>query len=130
MDIFSFEKLNAYQEARKLVVDIYKIVNELPSEEKFGLGAQLRRASISITSNIAEGCGRISYKEKIHFLEISYGSLLEAYSQIQLSVDLAFTDPYDLDLIRPKFNFVGYLITALRKSYQDILNSDNSKDGN
>ncbi len=125
MEIFSFERLNTYQEARRLVVDIYKIVTELPLEEKFGLGTQLRRAAISITSNMAEGCGRISFKEKIHFLEISYGSLMEAYSQIQLSVDLGYTEPNDFDIIRPKFSYVGYLINALRKSYVEYLNRPN-----
>ena len=126
MEIFSFERLIAYQEARRLVVDIYKIVYELPKEERFGLGTQLRRAAISITSNIAEGCGRISFKEKIHFLEISYGSLMEAYSQIQLCVDLGYTDQNDLDLIRPKFSYVGYLINSVRKSYVEYLNKPDS----
>ena len=125
MEIFSFERLIAYQESRRLVVDIYKIIKELPKEERFGLGTQLRRAAISITSNIAEGCGRISFKEKIHFLEIAYGSLMEVYSQIQLSVDLGYTEPKDLEIIRPKFSFVGYLINALRKSYVDYLNRSN-----
>lgn len=126
MEVFSFERLIAYQEARRLVVDIYKIVYELPREERFGLGTQLRRAAISVTSNIAEGCGRISIKEKIHFLEISYGSLMEAYSQIQLCVDLGYTDQNDLNILRPKFSYVGYLINAVRKSYVEYLNRPDS----
>lgn len=126
MEVFSFERLIAYQEARKLVVDIYKIIKELPKEERFGLCSQLRRAAISITSNIAEGCGRISFKEKIHFLEISYGSLLEAFSQIQLCVDLGYTDQNDLDILRHKFSYVGYLINAVRKSYVEYLNRPDS----
>ena len=125
MGIFSFERLIAYQESRRLVVDIYKIVKVLPKEERFGLATQLRRAAISITSNIAEGCGRISFKEKIHFLEISYGSLLEAYSQIQLCVDLGYVDQNDLDIISPKFSYVGYLINSVRKSYVEYLNRPN-----
>lgn len=88
MEEFSFEKLTAYKESRKLVVEIYKIGNSLPNNEKFAIGSQLQRSAVSVTSNIAEGSGRVSYKEKIHFIEIAFGSLYEAYSQLELCVDL------------------------------------------
>ena len=101
MNLFSFEKLDAYQEARKLAVEVYKLIQELPSYERFDLGSQLRRSIISVTSNIAEGCGRVSLREKIHFLEIAYGSMLESYSQIQLSVDLNYTHPERLKCSNP-----------------------------
>ena len=86
----SFEKLHAYQVARLLVKSVYHITEDFPSFEKFGLSSQLQRAVVSIASNIAEGSGRKSIKEKIHFLEIAYGSLLEVYCQLQLAMDLCY----------------------------------------
>ena len=78
--IHSFKKLNAYIEAKKLVQQIYEVVSKLPHEERYALADQLRRAVISVPSNIVEGMSRISDKEKAHFLEIAYaitdGSLL------------------------------------------------------
>ena len=73
---FSFERLAVWQKSRLLVKNIYAITNGFPEREKFGLTDQLRRAAVSISSNLAEGSGRISVKEKIHFCEISYGSLM------------------------------------------------------
>lgn len=126
MYIFSFEKLTVYQESRKLALNIYQIIRELPYDEKFALGSQLRRSMISVTSNIAEGCGRMSYKEKIHFLEIAYGSLLEVYSQIQMCVDLNYTTNERFANIQPQFAQVARLINALRKSYIDKNNRQSS----
>ncbi|MCM1491268.1 MAG: four helix bundle protein [Muribaculum sp.] len=90
MEEFSFEKLIAYKESRMLVVEVYKIIAKLPSNERYAIGPQLQRSIVSVNSNIAEGSGRISYKEKIHFIEIAFGSLYEAYSQLQLCVDLNY----------------------------------------
>ena len=64
---FSFETLEVYDKARALVSDVYRIQNEFPKEERFGLGDQVRRAAVSITANLAEGSGRQSIKEKLHF---------------------------------------------------------------
>ncbi len=127
MYVFSFEKLTAYQATRKLALEVYKIIRDLPSYETFALGSQLRRSMISVTSNIAEGCGRISYKEKIHFLEIAYSSLLEVYSQIQMSVDLFYVSNEQFIAIQPQFAEVARLINALRKSYIKESNSQSYK---
>ena len=81
---FSFDKLEAYTSSRGLVKDVYDLTGKFPNTEKYGLSDQLRRAVISIPSNIAEGSGRSSIKEKIHFIEIAYGSLMEVYCQLQL----------------------------------------------
>ncbi|MGM9823625.1 MAG: four helix bundle protein, partial [Muribaculaceae bacterium] len=70
MDTFSFENLNAYKESKSLVVEVYRLIAKFPQSERFALSAQLQRAIVSVPSNIAEGSGRVSYKEKIHFLEI------------------------------------------------------------
>lgn len=123
MDSFSFENLKVYSESRNLVIEVYEIVRHLPVIETYALGAQLRRAIISVPSNIAEGCGRISYKEKIHFIEIAYGSLLEAYCQIEICLDLGYISQEKLKQIRQKFFNISNMLNALRKSYLSKLNS-------
>lgn len=77
---YSFQKLNAWQEAKRLVVDVYHLLDCFPRFEKNALCDQIRRAIVSVPSNISEGGERMSLKEKIHFLEIAYGSLMEAYN--------------------------------------------------
>ncbi|MBP5560523.1 MAG: four helix bundle protein [Muribaculaceae bacterium] len=72
-ETYQFEGLVAWQRAMELVKSVYPLIAKFPSFEQYGLSSQLRRAVISIPSNIAEGSGRMSYKEKIHFLEIAFG---------------------------------------------------------
>ena len=123
MDTFSFENLNAYKEAKSLVVDVYKLIAKFPQSERFALSAQLQRAIVSVPSNIAEGSGRVSYKEKIHFLEIAYGSLMEVYCQLQIAVDLGYISQEQFDgLRRLSFN-VSKLLSGLRKSFELKLNN-------
>ena len=76
---------------------IYALVKTFPVEEKYALGDQMRRAVVSVTSNIAEGSGRQSLKDQAHFLELSYGSLMEVMSQIDLALDLNFIDNENYD---------------------------------
>jgi len=87
---FNFRNLICYQKGRALVGEVYKVVKTFPSEEKYALGDQLRRAAVSVTSNIAEGSGRQSFKDQAHFIELSYGSLMEVMSQIDIALDLNF----------------------------------------
>lgn len=86
----SYKKLNVYIEARKLVVDIYDVINGFPIEERYALADQMRRAVISVPSNIAEGLSRTAPKEQAHFLDISYGSLMELDCQLDLCNDLGY----------------------------------------
>ena len=74
--MFSFENLRVYKAARRLVRDVYLLQNEFPKEERYALGDQIRRAATSITANLAEGSGRQSVKEKIHFLWFNDRSIL------------------------------------------------------
>jgi four helix bundle protein len=90
MRVFGFEKLQVWQKSRELSVYVYKATKKFPSEEKFGLISQMRRAVISISSNVAEGTGRHSFKDKARFTEIAYGSALELLNQVILSNDLEF----------------------------------------
>ena len=68
MDSYQFERLTAWQKAKELAVAVYQIANKFPQYEQYALSSQIRRAAISVPSNIAEGTGRVSVKEKIHFL--------------------------------------------------------------
>lgn len=77
MKVYSFEKLEAWQLARRLAIWVYKTTAKFPEEEKFGLISQMRRAAIAIASNIAEGTSGISAKDQSHFSAISYSSAIE-----------------------------------------------------
>lgn len=88
--IKNFTDLNAWKEAHALVLEVYRLTKNFPKEEQFGLSTQLRRAAISITSNIAEGFSRSSLKEKIQFYSISLGSLTEVENQLLAAKDLGY----------------------------------------
>ena len=121
MEQYSFEKLEVYQLTRKLIQNVYQIVNCLPANERFALGSQLQRAIVSVLSNIAEGSGRVSIKEKIHFVEISYGSLMEAYCQLQICCDLYYITEDTLKYLKPEFFRISRLLNALKNSYKSKL---------
>lgn len=111
----SFKSLNAYTEAKELVKRVYEVVNTLPAEERYALADQLRRAVISVPSNIVEGMNRISDKEKSHFLEIAYASLMEVYCQIDIATDLGYIDTCKSKELEQSINAVGRLISGLRR---------------
>ena len=115
---FSFEKLKVYQVARALVKDIYVLQNSFPKEERYALGDQVRRAATSITANLAEGSGRQSVKEKIHFIEIAFGSLTEVFCELQTACDLNYIEESQLDALRPQFAEVAKMLSGLRKSFE------------
>ncbi|MGE0090758.1 MAG: four helix bundle protein [Bacteroidales bacterium] len=85
-----FKKLKIWQKGFQIAIDAYKLTKEFPSEEKFGLVSQINRASISITSNIAEGSSRHSEKNYSRFLEIALGSCFELESQLLIIMELGF----------------------------------------
>ena len=113
---FQFEKLNAWQEARKLVVNVYQLLEKFPKTENYALSDQLRRAVLSVPSNIAEGTGRLAIKEQIHFLEIAYASLMELYCQLLIAVDLGYMTPEELQLVKRKVFTTSKLISGLHSS--------------
>ena len=84
-NIFGFENLAAYQRAMDLVDKVYDLIENFPTVERYALCDQLRRAVVSVPSNIAEGMGRWSSKEQVSFIEISYGSLMETYCQLSIA---------------------------------------------
>ena len=119
---FSFENLEVYGKARVLVADIYRIQRDFPKEELYGLGDQMRRAAVSITANLAEGSGRQSIKEKIRFIEISYGSLMEIFCELQTACDLGYITKEKFDGIRPQFTDIAKMLSGLRNSLEKINN--------
>lgn len=90
------KELNVWQLSMDFVVDIYKITQSFPSEEKYGLVSQLRRAAVSVPSNIAEGAGRKGNKEYLHFLNIALGSISELDTQLIIVKRLEFYDSHEL----------------------------------
>ncbi|WP_337419034.1 four helix bundle protein [Prevotellamassilia timonensis] len=121
--LFSFEGLKVWQEARLLTKLVYQFTLRLPDYEKYALGNQIRRAMISVTSNIAEGSARFSYKEKIHFLEIAYGSLAEVYNQLVVGSDLDYFSFEEIESLKPAFEFVAKLIRGRKYKFAENLNS-------
>lgn len=119
--IKSFTDLLAWREAHKLVILIYEITKKFPKEEIFGLTNQLRRAVISITSNIAEGFSRISYKEKIHFYSVALSSLTEVQNQILAARDITFMSTEDFDAIAEQSVSVSKLLNGLIKKSRTFL---------
>ena len=121
---YSFKTLNTYIEAKNLVLQVYAVIKILPQEERYALADQLRRAVISVPSNIVEGMNRISDKEKAHFLEIAYASLMEVYCQIDIATDLGYIDTEKNKELEQSINKVSKLISGLRRS---TLNSKQEK---
>ena len=105
----------------KFFIEVYRLLKKFPKEEQYALCDQLRRAAISITSNIAEGSGRVSTKEKIHFLEISYGSLMEVLSQLDIACDLGYITKEDFKQFEMIENRVAGLISGLTKYFKKTL---------
>ncbi len=109
-------KLIVFQKAHQLVLYIYNLTKRFLADERFGLSSQIRRAAVSIPSNIVEGKGRGSSKEFIRFLLISRGSLEEVKYQILLAKDLGYIHEVDYNNVKVMTNEVGRLLNGLIKS--------------
>lgn len=112
----TFKNLVVWQEAMNLVEIVYLATKGFPKEEIYGLTSQIRRAAVSIPSNIAEGNGRFSQKDYAHFLLIANGSLKELETQILISERIKYLSKEKLEEIAKQIGSVGRLLTALRKS--------------
>jgi four helix bundle protein len=121
--IKEFTDLDAWKEAHKLVLMVYKQTNQFPKEEVFGLVSQMRRCSVSITSNIAEGFSRPSYKEKVRFYFVSLGSVTELQNQLLISKDISFIDVEDFKNIMDLSIKVHKIINGLIKKSKLLINS-------
>lgn len=112
------KQLNCWIKSFEFVKDIYRVTNDFPAEEKFGLVSQMRRASVSIPVNIAEGAARNGKKEFIHFLHISLGSLTELDTLILLGSELEFISKEESILLIEKLDIIGKLIYGLVKKLE------------
>ena len=116
MKTYSFENLDVWQCSRKFAVAIYAVTKTYPNEEKFGLVNQMRRASISISSNLAEGSAKHTGKEKARFTEIAFGSLMELLNQIILSFDLELIMEEQMLKLRIMADEIAVKSSRLRES--------------
>jgi four helix bundle protein len=116
---YSFEKLDVWQLSRKLVTDIYMVTKGFPKEEQFGITSQIRRAAISVSSNIAEGSSRTGIKDQSQFSVIAYSSLMELLCQLILSFDLNFISSAQYSDIRSKIEEISNKLNALRNYQQN-----------
>ena len=114
---YSFENLETWQLSRKLTVEVYTLTQAFPRSENFRLINQIRRASVSISSNIAEGSSRLTKKEKTLFLTIAYGSALELLCQIILAKDIGYIPKSEAQRFRVQINKLTNKILALSKSF-------------
>ncbi len=118
MKVYSFEKLECWQQARKLAVWTYTSTKNFPPDERFGLTSQMRRAAISIASNIAEGSARKTAKDQAHFSTIAYSSTIELLNDLIISNDLGFLSLELYLLGRELIEKQTLLISTLRKSQE------------
>ena len=113
---FPHEKLEVWRLAKALAGRVYLITSSFPKDERFGLVDQMRRAGVSVMSNLAEGCGRTSARDQAHFSQLAFGSLLELDAQFQLSLDLGFLLAGDYQNVRQSVVELVKKISALRAS--------------
>ncbi len=113
---FPFEKLIVWKDSRLLVKQIYSLTKPYPDTERFGLVSQMRRCSISVSSNIAEGCSRRTGKDQAHFYQMSISSAVELLNQLILSGDLEFITQDQLIAVRPSIEKITNQLSALTKS--------------
>lgn len=112
---YEYKNLDAYKESKNLVILVYALIKKFPREEQYALCDQLRRAVISVPSNIAEGSGRTSAKDQVHFFEMAFGSLLEVNCQIDIAHDLGYITKDDVENIEKHVRPIAALLSGLRR---------------
>ncbi len=111
-----YRNLKVWQLGKELTIDIYNITKLFPAEERFGLISQINRAAVSIPSNLAEGLSRTSNKEQIHFIEFSYGSLMELACQIEIAYELKYINNEQINDIFEKIEKLAVMLSNYKKS--------------
>lgn len=124
--INTFYDLRVWKEAHSLIVSIYKITKDFPKDELFGLTNQIRRSAISITSNLTEGFGRETTKDRIHFYIISLGSLNEVQNQLLISKDVGYLDIENWSKFEGRIILVNKMLNGLIKKSRSYLITRNS----
>ena len=108
-----FKNLIVYQKSKELVKQVYALLRQFPDDERFALCGQMRRAAISVPSNIVEGMARLSSKDQTHFLNIAYGSLMELYAQLDIAHDLGYLSEDDFIKIETHIDEIDKMIVSL-----------------
>ena len=121
MNDFFYKKVDAYHIAKDFVIYVYSLLEKYPQKENYALCDQIRRAVISVPSNIAEGLGRSSIKERIHFLEISYASIMEVLCQLDISESLGYISTDELTTAENMAGTLTKIMSGLKKSLEDKL---------
>lgn len=121
--IKEFTDLNSWKEAHKLVLQTYRLTQLFPKEEIFGLTNQARRAAVSITSNIAEGFGRQTFKDRIHFYYMAQGSLSELKNQILIARDISYIQEKDFQIFEEQLIIAHKLLQGLITKSKTFINS-------
>ena len=127
MELANFQKLEVYKRSKELVKLVYALLKQFPVEERYALCEQLRRSSISIPSNIAEGMGRWSLKEQMHHLEFAFGSLAEVLSQMDIAYDLGYISEEDLKQILDHYFAISRMLSGLKSSIEARLNTSSPR---
>ncbi len=109
-------KLRAFELADEVVISVYRLTAQFPKEEMYGLISQIRRAAVSVPSNIVEGCTRDSQPDYLRFLQIAYGSLKELHYQLDLSIRLGFLEKHDFSLVEPGIIETEKVLNGLLRS--------------
>lgn len=122
MNDFFYKKLEAYKLAKEFTIYVYSLLKAFPAYEQYALCDQLRRAVVSIPSNIAEGMGRMSVRERIHFLEISYASIMEVTCQLDISYSLGYISEKELMNAESLAATLTKVMSGLRKSLENKMN--------
>ena len=124
---YDYKQLEVYKVSKTLVKMVYKLLRKFPKEEQYALCDQLRRAVISVPSNVAEGLGRYSVKEQVHFIEIAYGSLREVDCQLDVACDLEYINKEEVKEVEEVIEHLSALLSGLRSKRINSPNPLNSK---
>jgi four helix bundle protein len=122
-----FKNLIVYQKSKELVNQVYALLEQFPDDERFALCGQMRRAAISVPSNIVEGMARLSTKDQSHFLNIAYGSLMELYAQLDIAHDLGYVSEDDFAKIEVNIDEIDKMIVSLTYIRKQTSSNGNNK---
>ena len=120
----SYKKLETYIRAKQFVRTIYEFTKRFPDDERFALSTQVRRAAVSVPSNIAEGLSRSTIKEQCHFLDIAFGSLMEVDCQLEIACDLHYITEKEYNNTYAEINTLGKMLIGLKIHRQNTNKSN------
>ena len=124
MNDFFYKKVDAYHIAKEYVIFVYSLLKKFPQYENHALCDQVRRAAISIPTNIAEGLGRMAIKERIHFIEIAFGSLAEVSCQLDISESLGYISAEELQEAETKAEHLSKVMSGLKNYLTSKINNN------